>query len=140
MLKQLVLQNKEKLENYQESVEPLHYMVAVAVCRHLSGRLRYHCSAQNGCYQQRSSSPRCSLHCKDLADAVEDTRRGTGVQPVPKLKVSSANPDSTKFISLIMKAMPKNDRRNSGGTLRQMFNLIDMFPSGQFWSCDLGSQ
>ena len=26
-------------ENYQESVEPLHKMVAVTVCRHLTGRL-----------------------------------------------------------------------------------------------------
>ena len=32
----------------------------------------------------------------DLADAVEDTRRRTGVEPVPKLKVSSTNPESKK--------------------------------------------
>ena len=53
---------------------------------------------------------------EDLADAVEDTRRRAGMHPVPKLKVRSANPDSTKrvkifsLIPLIMKAMPENER------------------------------
>ena len=36
------------------------------------------------------------LQSGDLADAVEDTRRRTGVEPVPKLKVSSTNPESKK--------------------------------------------
>ena len=31
--------NYKAEENYQESVEPLHKMVAVTVCRHLTGRL-----------------------------------------------------------------------------------------------------
>ena len=37
----------------------------------------------------------------DLADAVEDTRRRAGVQSVPELKVSSANPDwSTRRVNI----------------------------------------
>ena len=39
---------------------------------------------------------RIYLQSGDLADAVEDTRRRTGVEPVPKLKVSSTNPESKK--------------------------------------------
>ena len=38
------------------------------------------------------------LQSGDLADAVEDTRRRTGVEPVPKLKVSSTNPESKKRV------------------------------------------
>ena len=40
-----------------------------------------------------------TLFCQneDLADAEEDTWRRAGVHPVPKLKVSGANPDSIKY-------------------------------------------